>query len=519
MDKLHALEKRMKLLKESFEAGVIDAEEYTQNKGKLEKEIEDAKVMSKISEASAEELAYKKKPAKKHAEQPQEPQEVEKHKQAEPPTTQEKSAVGKEEVTLAQKEPKIVEQEEQQDTESEKQKPEISSEAEMQPEEKENHKEPEQTPKERKDVEILIEEAESGPKPTSEEPPVSPQAPKVEKDKKDEKSTTLSTALWVIGAIALLGLLAYFSISPEKMSLNGIADTTEDQNPLIACRQHMDCAMPGMEAKCLNPGTVDAVCQYQNATPVGLIVIGTEECAACSTERMKNILLSWFPGATITEVASSSAEGKALRAQHSIMMLPAYVLSADVEQTLLFEDVNSALRESKNAYVVKDSASGAALYLNRETIAGRVDVFLAGDDSSDRAILNMEEFVAAFDNALFEFHIVKDSNDSKTAACVAELAPQRTLEFLICQAKEHEDCVDALGLGASAIASCVEQDGQRFIADAAELQKLLGVQTPAFLINNRMKLGGVQAADTLREMYCSMNDAAACSKELRKSLV
>ncbi len=498
----------MKLLKESFEAGVIDAEEYRRNKEKVEQEMEKTRWAAEEPKEARATISPEKTQEK----------EIQEEQQETPAPEQEEPLTDSVEEDTTEKE--LVPEEEQTTLETAQ-----AEEKEEQETQEPAEEQPEPQAKKQNDVDILIEEAESGvtqeqkPEQKIEQKVEHVAAPTVRQDNTDDSAWNI--VLWVIGILALLGVLMYFSFSPEKMNLDETLAGQEAQNPRIACTQHADCVMPSMEAKCVNGGKTEASCQYQNATSIELTILGSGECISCSSERMKNILMSWFPGANINEISSSSMEGKALRAQHSIEMLPAYMLDSNVKNTLLFEDVKNALRKSGNDYVVKDSASGAPLFLNRNNVAGQVDVFLSpDDDSSQRAILNLEEFSTAFGNeATMVYHIVKDSNASKIAACVSELAPQRATEYILCDAKSDEDCAATLGLGTAAINSCVEEDSERIIQDNAALQSSLGFQMPSFLINNRMRVSGVQAADSLREQFCSMNDAAACSKELKKSLV
>ncbi len=522
MNKLFILEKRMGLLKESFEAGVIDAEEYRRNKEKVEREIE--KFRQQEQDEAQQKAGENTAPTEKQA-----PPEIMPSKET-PAEDQTESRQGREEDEakreMAQQAPITPPTEPTgeaalEQTSEEQSIPDVSS--------HEDRKEHEELSnqgaidKDKQEINLLIEEAESKPAAEDKSPYVFPTSSPSSQQKQEKKTNnhTLRTILLVAGAIVALVILIYFSINLGQMSPDETLSEKETQEPIIACYQHADCALLGKESKCINAGTVESSCLYQNATAVKLTLIGGGECASCSTERIKNILVAWFPGVQVREIPSSSSEGKALRSTHAIAMLPAYILDANIEKTLLFDDVKSALRKSGDSYVVKDGASGAPLFLTRNEVAKRLDVFLAPEDeSSRRAVLNMEEFAGAFANEVdIVYHAVKLSNASKDAACVAQLAPQKAAEFLLCAATSDEDCISSLGIDASAIRFCVEEESEDFIKKNTALQNSLGVQVPSFLINNRMRLGGVQAADTLREQYCSMNDAPACSKELRKSLV
>lgn len=538
MNRLVILEKRLKLLKESFDAGVIDAEEYRRNKEKIEKEIENAHK----AETTAKETTEEKIKVSDLADEPQKSQELEQAQKADQDDLPKES----EQETPREQLPDQTEEEGRQEeifpvgmggdiSLNQERQPEFHEET---PDEEvskiigdvtfgsskessltQETEDSEEKAESKKTIEILQENDEGEEKETEEEEIAL--IPTSRQKKKHGEDHTLRTVIWIVGAIIILGFLVFFSINLGERYPNETTHNNEEQKPIIACYQHADCAMNGLESKCVNGGKAEAMCQYQNSTPVSLIIIGDGECASCSSARMKNVLVGWFPGAVVRNVLSSSSEGKSLRLSHSLEMLPSYVLDSAVEDTLLFSDVKGALRISGESYIVKDSASGAPLFLNRNDIAGQIDVFVApSDESSKRAILNLEEFLDSFgDKVTIAYHVVKDLNSSKIAACVVELAPQRTTEYLLCDAKSDDDCVTTLGLGAAAIDACVENDSFGFIGANTKLQNSLGIQVPSFLINNRMKVGGVQAADMLREQFCSMNDATACSNELKKSLV
>ena len=54
----------------------------------------------------------------------------------------------------------------------------------------------------------------------------------------------------------------------------------------------------------------------------------------------------------------------------------------------------------------------------------------------------------------------------------------------------------------------------------SQIVKELGINTfPAFLINNKIKFGGVQSADKIRGNFCQLNKVTECALGLSKSLV
>ena len=117
----------------------------------------------------------------------------------------------------------------------------------------------------------------------------------------------------------------------------------------------------------------------------------------------------------------------------------------------------------KGSYVLKNTVANANFFLDRKEIPKRLDVFVKpGEKVTQDTDRNLAEFARLFgENAQIVRH-----------------------------------------------------------ASTAALTKEFDINTfPAFVINNKMRLGGLQSADAIKVHYCSMNKLPECKKELTKSLV
>jgi glutaredoxin-related protein len=112
---------------------------------------------------------------------------------------------------------------------------------------------------------------------------------------------------------------------------------------------------------------------------------------------------------------------------------------------------------------MKNTVANANYYVEREEIPNKLDLFFSqGQTASTKAEENLKEFLEVFDSEV-EFE------------------------------KHNED---------------------------SEIVKELGINTfPAFLVNNKIKFGGVQPADKIRENFCQLNSVTECASGLTKSLV
>jgi hypothetical protein len=138
-----------------------------------------------------------------------------------------------------------------------------------------------------------------------------------------------------------------------------------------------------------------------------------------------------------------------------------YILDENITQKPAFEQYKQSFVQKAGSYTLSDNAAGATFYFKRENVANKLDLFVNGNDASANAENNLKEFLGNFNNVKFEKHNADDS-----------------------------------------------------------LAKELNIKTfPAFLVNNRVKFGGIQPAETIKENFCKLNKLAECDKELSGSLV
>lgn len=200
-----------------------------------------------------------------------------------------------------------------------------------------------------------------------------------------------------------------------------------------------------------------------NVSPkIGLVVLNDgKDCFNCDTRRVIDIIEGWLGGLNVREVDFATEEGKALAERINPKLLPVYILDENASGAKGFENFRQAFVRKNSSYVLSDDASGARLYFRRENIPDKIDFFaLQKDDSSAKAEKNFREFLREFKGVNFEKHLKDD-----------------------------------------------------------KLTKELGINTfPAFLVNNRIKITGVNTADAIKKSFCRMNKEESCKKNLSKSL-
>ncbi len=260
-------------------------------------------------------------------------------------------------------------------------------------------------------------------------------------------------------AILVLAFGSYFFFFSENPDDNTLSDSTV----FIACSSDQDCKKEGSIGTCNNPRTKDAECAYVEDVEVKLAVLNGNDCFNCDTGRVLSILNGFFPNLEIENLDIKTNEGKEIAAEFNVDVLPAYILNSSLQQASNYHKFFNAFNKVGDSFVMKDTVSNANYYINREEIPGKLDLIVKPNQAASAdAERNLQEFLDAFGSKVdFEKH-----------------------------------------------------------SDNSALAKELGINTfPVFLVNNKVKFSGVQAADVIKDNFCRMNDLEECGLELSKSLV
>jgi len=232
---------------------------------------------------------------------------------------------------------------------------------------------------------------------------------------------------------------------------------------LIACSSDNECKKEGSIGICNNPGQEDAECEYIEDVEIKLTILNNDNCFNCGTSRILSILKSFYPNINVENIDFESKEGKEIKERFLITALPAYIFNSSFKESYNYNKFSSSFNEARGSFVMKNTVANSNYYLEREEIPNKLDLFLKpGEASSLQAEENLEEFLDEF---------------------------KGNVNFT----KHNED---------------------------SSIVKELGINTfPAFLINNKIKFGGVQSADKIRENFCKLNSITPCVLGLSKSLV
>ena len=299
----------------------------------------------------------------------------------------------------------------------------------------------------------------------SEEKKEEPKEEHIEEEKEGEEIAI--SKKWLYGMILLvIAVILIFSIrSCSKPTEEGGLFGEEVIGEVIPeCSLDSDCKQEGVVGLCLNPGETEAKCEFREDVRVVLTVINDEGCELCSTSRMKGVIKEVFPNLGIKNLDYNSVESKELVNKFNIDALPSYIFGLSVTEAAHFNDFKSALIKKEDNYLVNNRASGANYYFKRKKIDNKLDVFLTAD---------MEEGV---DNNINEILDLFEDNINFT-------------KHLVTQKQK------------------------------IQLSEELGITSyPAFLINNQVKFGGFQSANSVKEKFCKLNEIDECKVELSKDI-
>ena len=193
------------------------------------------------------------------------------------------------------------------------------------------------------------------------------------------------------------------------------------------------------------------------------IILNSEDCINCDTERVQNIIKNWFPNIKSNTLDYNSLQGDKLVEQLDITLLPAYIFDKDIADLDNFNKLSQAFKEEEEYYVLSPEASGGTYYLERENLPNKIELFvLNGDANSARAEKNAKALI--------------NGNEADISFSIHEVDSIIAKEF-----------------------------------------KILSV--PTFIINNKVMVRGVQPPETLKEKFCQLNNLEICDKTFPKNLI
>lgn len=143
------------------------------------------------------------------------------------------------------------------------------------------------------------------------------------------------------------------------------------------CYSDRDCFKEGKIGRCIGAGTLSARCEFSESSPINLIKIAPGFFEVDDMDFISGVKRN-FPGLKIREISSDSEEGAGLIQELELNFLPSYLFDRSIEKAKSFNFLieNKAIVEKNNYYPMIFSQVREGVYLDRERIPDRLNVFL-----------------------------------------------------------------------------------------------------------------------------------------------
>ncbi len=290
------------------------------------------------------------------------------------------------------------------------------------------------------------------------------------------------------------------------------------------CSADADCQKEGMRGICQNPGQSLALCVFLEVTKIHLQVIVPQACRSCHTETFISNLKALFPGLEVEYIDEADARAAKIIKDFRIEMLPAFILSKDVEQDPNFESLKQAADFMNDQYYVKPFLSGVSYFLNRPMNAGQLDLFVQLTQPQTASLLKIAREIQEQkkDGIKFQLHLVgaqnpetqeflspeglREINEDKIYACVDKYYPAMSWDYLSCRAGNINnpwinDCLNDKSIDVAKIKECSQgPESQALLKEKIKLAEELQIAyAPLFLLDN-VEIFGATEQTTANEV-------------------
>ncbi len=149
---------------------------------------------------------------------------------------------------------------------------------------------------------------------------------------------------------------------------------------LPACFSDSDCkskAQSGQICQCVSPGTMQAKCDCAVLEPYELTAIVPRRCLSCNETDIASWMNDIFKrGVKINRVYMDTPNGQEIINSLKAMYLPIYLLPDKISKDKHFYAIKESLMKTDYGYMIKPEAAGVSVYVNRQRIPKKLDVFV-----------------------------------------------------------------------------------------------------------------------------------------------
>ncbi|MCM8787442.1 MAG: hypothetical protein NC935_05235, partial [Candidatus Omnitrophica bacterium] len=296
------------------------------------------------------------------------------------------------------------------------------------------------------------------------------------------------------------GKILDFQFKTKSLSLD-IKEDVEILKIIPSCFSDADCIdREGLIKKCNFLGELNSVCAYYDANKIDVILITDTSCTFCSVSKTVNFLKKIFLGINFKVLKYKQKEASQLIKKYNLETLPLFIFPAYIENDKNFPQIEKFVEKKGDIYVARPPLSGIFLFLNRNEIPSRIDLFI---DLYDRSALGILTDLIKFSknkNLDFNLHFTAPTNEKikkfyeeiKIAFAIKKKYPDKFYLYIIERLKNIEslywiEVLENLKIDYKKIRSSVVSGELNGLVDKElEFSKQLNINTGnAILINNR----------------------------------
>ncbi len=275
----------------------------------------------------------------------------------------------------------------------------------------------------------------------------------------------------------------------------------------IRCSSNQQCEAPGLKGMCQDPGQPTSKCVFVESSKIHLSVITPKTCRTCNTGYVTGSLKTIFPGLETESLTAGDEKANKFVKDLSIEMLPAYILSKNVENDPNFARFKQMADLIGENYYLKPSFSGVSYFLNRSAKPGELDLFFGVTQNGAAETFQLFEDLLKTTKMKTRLQLVglknpetgellspggpREINEDKAFACAKKYFPAQASGYLSCRLSDInnlwiEDCFTKNKINSQKIKACVGgEEGQKLFEEKIKLSNELKISyAPLFLLEN-----------------------------------
>lgn len=303
-----------------------------------------------------------------------------------------------------------------------------------------------------------------------------------------------------------------------------VGDDVEMSSVVPRCYSNRDCWSPDMRGICQQPGGQFANCVFEEIVKIPMFTIVPKDCRTCRMEQVIENLKAIFPGLQIENLNTDDPFAKKLMKELGIDMLPAFVLSKQVEKDSNFAQFSQiAFPTDGEYYYLKPGVAGVSYFSGRKRLPGRLDLFMMLTQPGAFAIYDLANELIQEKDAKVQLSLhfiglqdvetgafqnpngIREIEEDKLYCCIEKHYPKKAWDYLSCRTKNIQslwwgDCLEE-GMDAGLITECAKgEESNQLLKEKIKLSEELQIfYSPLFLLENA-EIFGITLQTTKEEI-------------------